>query len=272
MPSEQLSFVLLAGERPGGSALAQAAGVAAGVLVDVAGQTAIGRVFATLRAHPRLRGGLLCGPAEAVVQGSAELRALLAGDDVRWLAPGDGPGASALRALDALGSYPALLTTGDHALLHRDILDQFLDRALAHAADIVVGLVPYATVQAAFPESRRTVLRFADGGYCGSNLFLVRTPEGRRAIEFWRRVEALRKRPWKIASQLGVFTLLRYLSGRLRLDQALAVLGGKAGCRAGWVPLDSARAAVDVDSIADLELASRLLRDDRSPVGSADRA
>lgn len=259
MESERLSYVLLAGERPGGSPLAQAAGVAAGVLVDVAGKTAIERVFATLRAHPRLRGGVLCGPTEAIVQGSAELRALLASDDVYWLAPGDGPGASALRGLDALDRYPVLLTTGDHALLNRAILDQFLDRALAHPADIVVGLVPHATVRTAFPESRRTVLRFLDGGYCGSNLFLVRTPEGRRAIALWRQFEALRKQPWKIARRLGVFTLLRYLSGRLRLDRALAVLGDKAGCRAGWVPLDSARAAVDVDSIADLELARRIL-------------
>lgn len=263
LPDAKLAFVVLAGERPGGSPLALAMGVAAGVLVDVAGQTAIERVFAALRASNCTADGLLCGPLQSIVADSAHLQSLLAPGDIRWLAPAAGPAASAVAALEQLDSYPALLTTADHALLTGAMIDAFCERALAQDADFVVGLVPYDCVRAAFPASKRTVLRFTDGGYCGSNLFCVRSERGLKALLFWRQVESLRKRPWKIARHLGLFTLLRYQLGRLRSADAFALLSRKAGCTLAFVELPLARAAVDVDSVADRELAEQLLLGDQ---------
>lgn len=255
-----MPFVVLAGERPGGNALARALGVPAGVLADVAGQTALSRVLAALRASRRVAGGVLCGPAADVVAASTEIERLLAPGDVRWIAPVGGPAASAVAALEAVNRWPVLLTTGDHALLTGPLVDQFCDLAMEVPADIVVGLVPYECVIAAFPDTHRTVLRFRDGGFCGSNLFLVRTRSGREAILFWRRVEQLRKRPWRIARELGVLTLLRYVAGRLSIADALDRVSHRAGCRVGYVPLREARIAVDVDTLADRDLAARILR------------
>lgn len=268
LPDAKLAFVVLAGERPGGSPLALAMGVAAGVLVDVAGQTAIERVFAALRASTCTGEGLLCGPLQSIVADSAHLQALLAPGDIRWMAPATGPAASAVSALEQQGSYPALITTADHALLTGAMIDAFCQRALAQDADFVVGLVPYDCVRTAFPESKRTVLRFSDGGYCGSNLFCVRSERGLKALLFWRQVESLRKRPWKIARHLGLFTLLRYQLGRLRSADAFALLSRKAGCTLAFVELQIARAAVDVDSVADRELAEQLLLGDRQAGGT----
>lgn len=268
LPDAKLAFVVLAGERPGGSPLALAMGVAAGVLVDVAGQTAIERVFAALRASTFTANGVLCGPLQSIVADSTHLQALLAPGDIRWLAPATGPAASAVSALEQLDSYPALVTTADHALLTGAMIDAFCERALAQDADFVVGLVPYDCVRAAFPESKRTVLRFSDGGYCGSNLFCVRSERGLKALLFWRQVESLRKRPWKIARHLGLFTLLRYQLGRLRSADAFALLSRKAGCTLAFVELPIARAAVDVDSVADRELAEQLLLGDRQAGGT----
>lgn len=268
LPDAKLAFVVLAGERPGGSPLALAMGVAAGVLVDVAGQTAIERVFAALRASSCTADGLLCGPLQSIVADSAHLQALLAPGDIRWMAPAAGPAASAVSALEQLDSYPALVTTADHALLTGAMIDAFCERALAQDADFVVGLVPYDCVRAAFPESKRTVLRFSDGGYCGSNLFCVRNERGLKALLFWRQVESLRKRPWKIARHLGLFTLLRYQLGRLRSADAFALLSRKAGCTLAFVALPIARAAVDVDSVADRELAEQLLLGDQQAGGT----
>ena len=256
----QLPFIVLAGERPGGSALAQAMQVAAGVLVPVAGQTALARVFAALRASPSLATGILCGPTETIVRHSEELQRLLEPGDIRWLAPAAGPAASTLAALTALRRYPCLLTTGDHALLTPAIVEEFLGKALSADADILVGLVPYPRVIAAYPGTRRTALRFQDQAYCGSNLFLLRGAEGLRAVQFWRQVESLRKRPWRIARQLGLWTLLRYLAGWLPVASAMALLSERAACRVGFVELDEPRAAVDVDSLADRELAESILQ------------
>ncbi|MFU8813701.1 MAG: MobA-like NTP transferase domain containing protein [Pseudomonadales bacterium] len=258
--------IVLAGERPGGGVLARELGLAAGVLAPLAGQPCIVRVVACLRAARWVTGGTLCGPDPAVTATSAELQALLAGGDFHWLAPSSGPAASALAASRAEATTPLLLTSGDHGLLDAAMVDGFCSDAwragAASGADLLVGLVPHQRVAAAFPDSKRTVLRFSDGAFCGSNLFALLTPQSQHALTFWSALEAYRKQPWKIARQLGATTVLRYLSRRLSVDEAFRVLSRHAGCRVGWIPVNAARAAVDVDSRADWLLADRLLRED----------
>ncbi len=251
--------VVLAGERPGGNALARSLGLAAGVLAEVGGATCLERVVAALRASHAIAGGVLVGPGAPLPQTDARVRALLDRGDFEWLAPADGPSASALAGVEKLDEVPLLLTAGDHALLTPAIVDAFCTAAGESEADFVVGLVPYGTVQRAFPASRRTRLRFSDATWCGSNLFLLRTALARRALAFWRACEAQRKRPWRLAARIGPAVLLRYLAGRLSTAQAFAALSARSGAAIGFVCLEHARAAVDVDSAADLALAREVV-------------
>jgi len=266
-PAIRFRAIVLAGERPGGGVLARELGLPAGVLAPLAGTPCIVRVIDALRGARWVDGGVMCGPAAPVIDGNSDLQALLAAGDFGWLEPATGPAASARAGAEACGTMPLLLTSGDHGLLSPAMVDAFCAEAWhvgsARGADFLVGLVPHPVVAAAFPESRRTVLRFADGSFCGSNLFAVLTPRGSLALAFWSALEAYRKQPWKMASRLGVGTVVSYLSGRLRVDDAFRTLSARAGCTVGWLPVDAARAAVDVDSRADWELADRLLRADQ---------
>ena len=259
-PAAMLAAIVLAGDRPGGNALARAHGVPASVLVPVAGRRCIDRVVTTLRASARVAGGLVVGPPAAVMATDRAMQELLAPGDFAWLEPAHGPSASALRAVTTLARYPVLLTAGDHALLEPAVVDRFCLQAGASTCDFVVGLVPHSLVAARFPASKRTILRLRDGAWCGSNLFLVRTPAGARALEFWQTLEVERKRPWRMARRLGVGFLAAYLTGTLTLDTALARLSALSGCAIGVVEVASARTAVDVDSAADLALAEEVLR------------
>jgi hypothetical protein len=264
MNDARFSAIVLAGERPEGNALAQALGLPAGVLAPLGGRSTMARVLDALRASRSVTGGVVCGPAAPVLERTPELRDQLAQGDFRWLAPAAGPAASAAVAAAALGTRPLLLTTADHGLLDGALVDAFCTSALeARAArpglDLVVGLVPYELVRSAFPASRRTRLRFADGEYCGSNLFAVLGDAGIHALGFWSEVEAHRKSPWKIARHLGFLTLLRYLARTLTVDAAFAAVSRRAGCTLGWVTVTEPRAAVDIDSVADWELARQLL-------------
>jgi len=261
--------VILAGERPGGSALSRAFNISASVMVPVAGKPSLARVIQALKASRETNGGIICGPAANIVETTPELKSILQDPDHEWLEPATGPAASALSALEKLNHYPALLTAGDHALLTGEIVDDFCKQALScnrtsrsHGQsnhDLVIGFVPFNLVHAAWPESKRTVLKFSDGGYCGSNLFAVLSPEGRKALTFWRQVEVDRKHPWRIARRFGFVALFRYLFRRLTLEDALRSLSTAAGCRIGYVELDFARAAVDVDSVEDQRLAELIL-------------
>lgn len=262
----QLQAIILAGERAGGNPLALELGVPAGVLVPVHGRTCLDRVLDCLTACQHISDGIVCGPDANVLVSQDELGQRLSGSGAfTWCAPATGPAASALTASQKLEPGPKLLTSGDHALLSPQTVDAFCKSVLQaqagakSGADIVVGLVPYAQVKSAFPDSRRTLLQFADGTYCGSNLFLLLTPDAKGALEFWQSLETQRKHPWKIAARLGVGTLLRYLFHQLTVDQAMARLSELAGCKVDWITVDDPRAAVDVDSHADWMLAEQIL-------------
>ncbi|MGA9574042.1 MAG: NTP transferase domain-containing protein [Lysobacterales bacterium] len=270
--------VILAGERPGGSPLSRAFNVSASVMVPVAGKPALARVMQAIENSRQAGVGIICGPSADALATDRELQKLLRHPGFEWLAPASGPAASALSAVEKLGQYPVLLTAGDHALLTADIVDDFCTLAFSAAHpdrgveghsptsdnggrgyDLVIGFVPYALVKAAWPQSRRTVLKFSNGRYCGSNLFAIMNKEGRKALGFWRQAEADRKHPWRIARRFGIRALLLYLLRRLSLEDALGGLSTAAGCRIGHVEVGFARAAVDVDSIEDQKLAEEIL-------------
>lgn len=269
--------IILAGERPEGSKLSHAFGVSASVMVPVAGKPALAHVIDAIKASGGVDCGIICGPTRAIVENDPDLQSVLRDSNHDWLEQAPGPAASAMLALDQSDHYPKLLTAGDHALLCSEIITDFCnqassrtnpDSAAEHMAagygehygyDFLIGLVPYELVKSAWPFSKRTVLKFSDGEYCGSNLFAVMNSQGRNALAFWQQAEADRKQPWKIARRFGVMALIRYLFRRLSLDAALQSLSGLAGCRVGFIQLDYARAAVDVDSVEDQQLAERIL-------------
>ena len=251
--------VVLAGERPGGGLLARHFGVAANALVAVAGIATIERVVTTLRQSRLVGDGLLCGPEQAVVESSDVFSRLLSKGDYRWTAPCENPSESAQSALAQLDRWPVLITTADHALLTPQIVESFCTKAESSASDLVVGLTLFDVVHAAFPQSKRTVLKFADGARCGTNLFYLRSPAARGALEFWEALQSDRKQPLRMAWRLGFRLLMRYVLGLLKVQQALDAIGRRAGCTIGFVDVTDPQAAVDVDSVADHTLAERLL-------------
>ena len=170
------------------------------------------------------------------------------------------PASSVLGALEGPAkALPLLVTTADHALLTPGMVQTFCGAADASGADVVAGLVAENTIKRRFPNSRRTYLRFRDGGYSGANLFAFHTENSLAAARFWRRVERERKRPWRIARAFGPGLLFLYCLRVLSLDQAMQRISGPLGARAAAVVLDNAEAAIDVDKPEHLELVESLL-------------
>ncbi len=254
-PSTEFDVIVLAADRGRNDPVAVAAGVPAKCLTPIAGQPMLIRVMQVLLQSRRARTILLCGPPAEIVEQSAELRRLLDSGTVRWIAPAATPSRSAAAALAALpADRPVLLTTADHALLSPDMLLHFLDQACTGGGDVAFGLAPYALVQQAYPRSRRTVLKFSDGRFCGCNLFAFLTPKGRNMAQFWQQVETQRKNPVRVIGLVGWRAMALYALGWLSLKGALHRLGRKTGVRITPVLLPYAEAAVDVDSVEDLEL------------------
>lgn len=235
--------LVLAGSRPGApDPVALAEQVPHKALVDVGGEPMLARVIAALR-EAGIGRIAVSADTPGVVALARELGCSV-------ITPGRGPSASVAAAMTALGT-PMLVTTADHALLQSEWIHDFLADT-PPGADVAVLLAPRAVVEAAMPDSQRTYLKLADGGWSGCNLFLLATARATGAVATWSAVEADRKRPWRIAARLGAGTLWRYVVGGLTMAEAIARLGRRIGIEAAAVPARDGRAAVDVDKPGDL--------------------
>lgn len=255
MPNAGFSVIVLAGDRGPGDPLAAAGGVAGKVLVEISGKPMLTYVMEAVSKFVVDGRILIVCP-----NGPAYLEAADVGRDYKLIEPASGPAASALAALEHLESdVPVLLVTGDHPLLQPAWLEQFASTARDSGADAVVGLVDHARIVERFPSSRRTRYRFSDVSVCGTNLFFFASSHGRRIVEYWYAFEADRKKPWRIVRRLGLWNLLRYLIGALSLAGALESLSRRSGVRLEAVMVNAPEAAVDVDSPADLALATEII-------------
>ncbi|MBC7132376.1 MAG: NTP transferase domain-containing protein [Roseovarius sp.] len=265
-PPPDFAAVILAGERDARDALRDHAGVASKALIEIAGRPMIARVIAALEGAEQVGSVHLSGPAEAVVRSSEVLSGLIEAGRVTWSPPGASPSTSAYEVLTGFpDDRKVMLTTADHPLLSSEIVDHFCRDAARSGCDMVVGLAPHDLVRGAYPDLKKTVLRFRDGAFCGCNLFAFLTPEGRRMADRWREVERERKKPRAVIRMLGLWAVLRYRLGWLTLERALALLSRKTGLRVGVVVLPYAHASVDVDSVDDYLVLTRHAGADPAP-------
>ena len=170
-----------------------------------------------------------------------------------------GPAGSAAAALQSGVSFPCLMTTADHPLLSRQMLEEFLENATQSGADFCVGFAEKKVIQPAYPDVKRTYLNFSDRLVSGCNLFYIKNKQGLAAITFWKQAQHLRKHPIKLARRLGWGVLLSYVFKRLSLDGAFNYASNKLGVVAKPILIPIAEAAIDVDKPSDKILVEAIL-------------
>jgi len=253
--------LILAGKRPGRDLVAEAAGVACKSFAPIGGRPMVLRVLDVLANARQVGSSILCGPSQAIIKQESELNARIASGQVKWIASHSTPSLSTYHALQLLpDTTPILVTTADHALLTTQIVDYFCSEARRMECDVVVGLASYEKVTSAFPETRRTAIKFKDSAYSGCNLFGFLNPRANSVAQFWRQIEQQRKRPLRMMRTLGWWPVIQYLMGRLSLEDGLQHLSNRLGIRAGAVILPFPEAAVDVDTVDDWNFVQTLLK------------
>lgn len=264
MTAEPFTAIVLAADRNAHDPLLAASGVCCKALLKIDGTPMLQRVLTALLSSQRVARILLSGPAREHLAGSEYLSQALDNQQVGWRAAADSPSSSAWQVMQSLSdTTPVLVTTADHPLLTADIVNYFLDGAVKTGADLAVGVVGFDSIRNKFPKAKKTVTRFRDGDFCGCNLFAFLTPQSRQVASVWREVEQQRKNPLRLISQLGWWSVLAYLLGRLTLDQALKRLSERLAVDIRPVHLPFPEAAIDVDSIADQELVEEITGSDR---------
>lgn len=171
-----------------------------------------------------------------------------------------GPAGSALAALEAGIPNPVLITTCDHPLLTPEMVTTFIDAAQKSGAEFCVGLAEKSVIQPAYPDVKRTYLKFADISVSGCNLFYISSTRGLEAIRFWQRAQHFRKRPLRLAASVGWGILFKYISGGLTLEGAFSYASKRLNITARPILLPFAEAAIDVDKPSDKVLVEQILK------------
>jgi GTP:adenosylcobinamide-phosphate guanylyltransferase len=246
--------VVLAGSRPGRDHFAERFGTDLKALIPVAGEPMVRRPVRAL-----LESGSI---AQILVLSQAPDRiAAVLPDDPR-IQVGQSKGTIAETMLELLTDervqWPVLVTTADHALLDAATIDEFCKGA--GGADVAIGVVERDTLMRRLPTTKRTWLKFRGGAYTGANLFGLRSPAVRPAIELWRSVEQDRKKAWRVIALLGPGGLLCAALRLISLEEVLAQVGGKLGLSIKAVQLGNPLAGVDVDKDDDHALAEAILQ------------
>jgi GTP:adenosylcobinamide-phosphate guanylyltransferase len=254
--SGRFAALVLAGSRGASDPVAAAAGLAQKCLVPAGGVPMLCRVLDTLLACDSIDRIYVTLQNPSTIAGDPELRRRL-GERVSLVVGDTTPSLSVSAAIAVIPDpFPLLVTTADHPLLTPEIVDHF---AAAAGGDVAAGVTSSAVLLASYPGSKRTWLRFRDERYSGANLFALLSPKAMSAVRFWRRVEADRKKPWRLARAFGLGSLLAYGLGLLTLEAAMRRISGVLGCEARAIPLPFAEAAIDVDKPADLALVEIIL-------------
>lgn len=244
-----LNALVLAGARSTGDPLCVAEGVASKAIIDIAGQPMLSHVMTALSgagAHAPI--WVLGGQGEDLSRatGGVAFQSLPA--------TGDGPAGSLVEALTGPVPLPLLVTTADHPLLTPEMITHFVHAARESDADICIGFATRSTIEAEYPETRRTYLPIGEKNLSGCNLFYLKNDNALQVLRFWRGVEQHRKHPWRIARALGLGFLLRLFLRRGSTDGVFALLSRRLGASITPVILPFADAAVDVDKPSDLDL------------------
>ena len=245
--------IVLAGSRPGRDPFAEQFGTDMKALVAVAGEPMVRRPVRALLASRSI------GEVVVLSQAPERIADVIPKNERVTFGRSRETIAETMLDLtaDAATRWPLLVTTADHVLLDAKIVDEFADRA--GNADIALGVVERKNLLKRLPRTERTWLQFRGGAFTGANLFLLKSPAVRPAIELWRSVEQDRKKAWRVMSLLGPVVLLLVALRLVSLDEVMTQLGGRLGLSLKAVRLSNPLAGVDVDKPADHTLVEDIL-------------
>jgi CTP:molybdopterin cytidylyltransferase MocA len=248
-----ITAIVLAGQRPGVDPLAGHFGIAYKALIPLCGETMLTLVVRTLNASPLIGEIIVLGQEPTVLADAVH-----AGGGGRILASNAGISTSLMALADGgTVAYPWLVTTADNPLLTLEMLAQFAAEA---TGDLAVAMVEKQNMLAAYPDAKRTWLRFADGDWSGANLFLLANAKVGPALALWSKAEKDRKQVWKLFWHFGPWLALLAITRQIGMGEALRRAGAKLKLSASLVAMADPVAAIDVDKLSDYQDAERILK------------
>lgn len=255
---KKYTCLVLAAGRGKNDPMAQAFKAAHKCLLLICGVPMICRVLESLKNTGSVGKTLISIESDTVLANNNAVKKYLGKTGAAIIQSKDRASTSLLAAITEL-DFPILVTTADHALLTPKIVEDFLTSAEKLDCDLAAGLVHESSIAEAYPDTKRTYLRFSDGGYSGANLFALMNEDSLKVIHFWKNVERERKKPWKLIRAFGLKPLFKWLFGMLSLEAAFKEASLILSANVKPVILSDPHASIDVDKQSDHDLVEKIL-------------
>lgn len=162
-------------------------------------------------------------------------------------------GAEEVRRLNPAAQH-ALFVSGDIPGIRGEIVDWLVTTALQRDLDIYYTVVKRETMEARYPNSRRTYTRLRDVEICGGDMNIGRISLLLDRQGPWEELLRRRKNPLAQAALLGFDTLFLLLLRALTLEQAIGRVTRKLGVTGTALVSPYAEIGMDVDKPYQLEL------------------
>lgn len=131
-----------------------------------------------------------------------------------------------LAALDKLKeinpmSQKVLLASSDIPLITPESIRGFVDECGSLEADIYYAVVEQKTMEARFPNSKRTFVPFKGGRYSGGDVFVadIEAPS-KTDLDLFRSLTGSRKNYWQQVRLLGFGFIIRFLLRQMTVEDA----------------------------------------------------
>ena len=154
------------------------------------------------------------------------------------------------------GSSRVLLSSADIPAVTSEIVDRFVEMCRPFDSYIYYSFVLEETLEARFPNSRRTFVPLKGARVAGGDISIASPEIANADPELLEALASGRKAAWKLARIVGFRTLLRFLLRRLDIEEVAKLGTRMAGFPVEIIVSPFAEMAMDVDRPEQVKLLS----------------
>ncbi|MCX7023035.1 MAG: nucleotidyltransferase family protein [Spirochaetes bacterium] len=155
----------------------------------------------------------------------------------------------------------ALVVSSDIPALEPAMVDWIAARAQETGDDLQYCVIDRSVMDARFPGSGRSWVRFRDREVCGGDMTVIRPAAFLGSEGIWRRITEGRKSSLQMAAVIGIDVLLLFLLKRLTVADAARRAAARLGIRGRVLDCPYAEIGMDVDKPFQFTIVERALLD-----------
>ena len=261
MPQNSYTCLILAGNRRGvDDPLARAGGVTHKCFIDIAGVPMLRRVVAAVLESGRVHHAVVSIDADRRGEAEAMLRSIKGSDRITVISSQPSIGGSVMAAIEQIpDALPLVITTGDNALHTPEMVRYFCDALDDCDGNVALGLTDAEVLLKAYPDGQRSFHRFRNGRYSSCNLYALLDERALRTPRAFDSGGQFAKKPWRFIFSFGIPAFVIYKTRWATLEGFLRYLSSRLKVETRPVFMPFAEGPIDVDRIADWEMANRIV-------------